>query len=32
MEYVMISRSEDLDAENDALKLAEDALSSSKKK
>jgi uncharacterized protein HemY len=32
VKYVMISRSVDLDAENAALKLAEDALSASKKK
>jgi hypothetical protein len=32
VKYVMISRSVDMDAENAALKLAEDALSASKKK
>jgi iron(III) transport system substrate-binding protein len=32
VKYVMISRSVDLDAENEAIKLAEDALSASKKK
>jgi uncharacterized protein HemY len=32
VKYVMISRSVDLDAENEAIKLAEEALSASKKK
>lgn len=32
VKYVMISRSVDLDAENEAMKLAKDALSASKKK